>query len=516
MAIFTGTDANDSYLATTEGDNAIGLAGNDTLYGNSGSDTLNGNADDDLLFADSLTQTAGGNDSMFGGQGNDTLVGARFGFSADSLSGNRGKDLLIASTNGGNTLFGGQGSDTIYGSIQNGNIQNGDLGNDLLIAGRGSDRMLGADGNDTLIGGTGNNDMFGEDGDDVFQFFTAIAGDLTTFTGAEQVIRDRGGFGGSDTINDFSTGDTIDISELDRNAKVKVSTNSAGAAVIEITGTAGGSLGNSQPATNTITVVGLTREQLLSPGSQNLAVNGQFITSVDTANTNTTSTFTVGNGRAGGDIQGKILVGSKTADSFSPSSGLATSVNGFKLLTTNNDDVLTGNDGSDFMDGGAGNDSIDGGNGDDTLVGNIGIDTLTGGNGTDFFRFINFTPGEVDEITDYIPTSLLRGPGVPADIIQISASGFGGGLVAGGLFGTNFSVSIGIGQPNPNLVVPVGIAAFYFDLSNGGGVYFDRDGGGTGTNFVKFARLLDLPLISFPLTGGTPGIGGLPAVEIVA
>ncbi|NJL42613.1 MAG: hypothetical protein HC935_02975 [Pseudanabaena sp. SU_2_4] len=99
--------------------------------------------------------------------------------------------------------------------------------------------MLGGDGNDTLIGGKGNNEMFGEDGDDEFQFFTAVPGDLTAFTGAEQVVRDRGGFGGSDSIYDFTTGDTINISELDRNASVKVTTKSAGAAVIEITGTAG-------------------------------------------------------------------------------------------------------------------------------------------------------------------------------------------------------------------------------------------------------------------------------------
>jgi Ca2+-binding RTX toxin-like protein len=516
MAIFTGTVANDSYLATTEGDGARGLAGNDTLIGNSGSDTLNGNADDDLLFADSFTQTAGGNDSLFGGQGNDTLVGARFGFSADSLGGNRGKDLLIASTNGGNTLFGGQGNDTIYGSLSNGNIMNGDLGNDLAIAGRGNDRMLGGDGNDTLIGGKGNNEMFGEDGDDRFQFFTAVLGDITAFTGEEQILRDRGGFGGSDTIYDFSTGDTIDISELDRNATVKMTTNSAGAAVIEITGTAGSSLGDSQSATNTITVVGVTREQLLAPGSQNLAINGQFITSVNTANTDTASTYKVGNGASGGDVQGKILIGTNIGDSFSPNSGIATSANGFKLLTTNNDDVLTGNDGSDFMDGGAGNDSIDGGAGADTLVGSTGIDTLTGGGGTDFFQFVNFTPGEIDEITDYIPTPLLGGPGAPADVIQISAAAFGGGLIAGGQPVANFSISVGLGQPNPGLVVATGIPAFYFDLSNGGGVYFDLDGGSTGTSFVKFARLLDLPLISIPVTGGTPAIGGIPTIEIIA
>jgi Ca2+-binding RTX toxin-like protein len=427
------------------------------------------------------------------------------------LGGNRGKDLLIASTNGGNTLFGGQGSDTIYGSLSNGNIMNGDLGNDLLIAGRSSDRMLGGDGNDTLIGGKGNNEMFGEDGDDEFQFFTAVPGDITLFTGEEQIIRDRGGFGGSDSIYDFTTGDTINISELDRNASVSVTTNSAGAAVIEITGTAGSALGDSQPAANTITIVGVTREQLLSPGSQNLAINGQFITSVDTFNTETISTFIVGNGASGGNIQGKVLTGTATADSFSPNSGIATTANGSKLQTTANDDVLSGNSGSDFMDASAGNDSIDGGAGADTLVGNTGADTLTGGDGNDSFRFVNFTPGEVDVITDFTPDSLIAGGGSNTDTLEISASAFGGGLVAGGTLFSDFAGVLGIGQPNANVPPTDFLPTFYLDIVNGG-VYFDRDGAGTGTSFIKFATLVDYPIASIPPLS----ISNLPNIEIVA
>ncbi|WP_019500172.1 calcium-binding protein [Pseudanabaena sp. PCC 6802] len=495
MAVFTGTDANDNYLATTEGDNARGLRGDDTLIGNVGKDTLNGNADNDLLFADSLTQTAGGNDSLFGGQGADTLVGARFGFSADSLGGNRDGDLLIASTNGGNTLFGGQGNDTIYGSVANANTMNGDIGDDVVIAGNGNDRMLGADGNDTLIGGRGNNDMFGEAGNDQFQFFTAVPQDLVAFTDAEQVVRSRGGFGGSDTIFDFATGDTISISQLDRNATVTVETNSAGAAVITITGTAS----DGTPANQTITVVGVTKDQLLAPGAQLLAVNGNFITTNDTVNTGdgSKSIFTVGDGQPGANIGGKNLVGSPTADTFTDDPTAATTADGIQLVTTVNDDTLTGNAGDDFMSGSAGNDIIRGNSGRDTLVGNTGSDTLTGGSGTDFFRFVNFNPGEIDVITDY------RGSveGTPEDFIQVSAAAFRGSLVAGQKAGAaapaNFFFASGAGGVEGiNSAAPIGTSAFFYDTV-GGGVYFDQDGGGTGTRYVQFIQLSPVPAPGF-------------------
>jgi Ca2+-binding RTX toxin-like protein len=502
MAIFTGTDANDSYLATSDGDNARGGRGDDTLIGNSGRDTLNGNADNDLLRADSATQTAGGNDSLYGGQGNDTLIGAQFGFSADSLGGNRGQDLLIASTNGGNTLFGGQGDDTIYGSLSNGNTMNGDFGNDVLIAGRGTDRMLGGDGNDTLIGGTGNNDMFGGVGNDQFQFFTAIDGDITLLTGAEQVIRARGGFGGSDVINDFSTGDTISISQLDRNATVSVTTNSAGAAVIAITGTSS----DGQPTNGqTITLVGVTRDQLLAPGAQLFAINGSFITTNDTVNDGAGgSVFTVGNGTSGSGIKGVNLFGSPTPDSFSDNPLVATSANGILLQTTVNDDTASGGAGDDYMFGGAGNDILNGGDSSldplsgnrptntapgvgDTLIGGTGFDTLTGNGGTDNFVLDIFQPGVIDTIADYKPATEF-------DRILISAAGFGGSLIAGqtasGASPTSFFVTTGVGgvegQNAP--AANIGTSTFFYDKA-GGGLYFDRDGGGTGTTFTQVAQI---------------------------
>jgi Ca2+-binding RTX toxin-like protein len=502
MAVFIGTAANDSYTATPEGDDGRGLGGNDTLIGNSGRDTLNGNFDNDLLLADSNASTAGGNDSLFGGQGNDTVVGARFGFSGDMLLGNRHDDLLIASTNGGNTLFGGQAEDTLYGSVSGSNVMNGDIGHDLLIAGLGGDRMLGGEGNDTLMGGAGSDNMFGETGADEFQFFSAVPTDLSIFIGPEQVVRSRGGFGGGDTIFDFSTGDRIAISQLDRDATVSITTNSAGAAVITVAGTAS----SGQPANQTITVVGVTRDQLLSPGAQLLSVNGSFITSIDTVNTGDTSVFTVGGG--GDGIHGVSLVGSPTADSFSPDPGVATTAGGILLRTTVNDDILAGNGGDDFMDGGAGNDSINGGDGSDILIGNAGADTLTGGAGGDFFRFVNFTPGEVDVLTDY--NDVPQG-----DQIQISAAAFGGSLVAGQtgspfpVLPFNFGLVVVAGAlEGINAATPIGISTVGYDSTNGG-LYFDRDGGGLGTTFERFAQLSPVPGAL-----GAPNVPG--AYDIIA
>jgi hypothetical protein len=43
-----------------------------------------------------------------------------------------------------------------------------------------------------------------------------------------------------------------------------------------------------------------------------------------------------------------------------------------------------------------------------------------------------------------------------------------------------------------NAATPIGISTFGYD-TNGGGLYFDRDGGGTGTTYELFAQLSPVP-----------------------
>jgi Ca2+-binding RTX toxin-like protein len=155
-----------------------------------------------------------------------------------------------------------------------------------------------------------------------------------------------------------------------------------------------------------------------------------------------------------------------------------------------NDDTLAGNGGDDFMDAGAGNDQISGGNGDDTLIAGSGADTLTGGDGADLYRFTNFTPGEVDVIIDFFGALPI------GDRIEISAKAFGGSLIAntdGNISTSNgFFVELtGSGVPSIS-TAPIGTSEVYYD-SGFGGLYFDRDGAGTGTGFVQFAKFSPVP-----------------------
>ena len=142
-------------------------------------------------------------------------------------------------------------------------------------------------------------------------------------------------------------------------------------------------------------------------------------------------------------------------------------------LPTSGDDHINGGGGNDFLAGLAGNDVINGGSGSDTLIGGPGNDTLTGGGGHDTFVF-NFSSDGVDTIKDFWSK----------DILQISASGFGGGLIAGA---------------KPSLVSVSDVAAAdhsgshgYFIFDNAGAdagtLYWDPTGG-TSEDAIAFAKL---------------------------
>ena len=80
-----------------------------------------------------------------------------------------------------------------------------------------------------------------------------------------------------------------------------------------------------------------------------------------------------------------------------------------------------GGAGDDQLLGGDASDNLQGGDGNDLLTGGMNSDWLTGGDGNDIFYYQNPNEGG-DHITD------LNGG---FDRIQVSAAGFGGGLVAG-------------------------------------------------------------------------------------
>jgi Ca2+-binding RTX toxin-like protein len=126
-------------------------------------------------------------------------------------------------------------------------------------------------------------------------------------------------------------------------------------------------------------------------------------------------------------------------------------------------DTLLGNSGNDTLAGGLGNDSLSGDAGNDTLIGGPGADTLKGGAGLDTFFYLAGTEGG-DRIQDF---------NVADDTIQISASGFGGGLMQGQplVAGVTF-----ISNNTPS--APTSAGTFLYD-ADGHDLLFDVDGSGS-------------------------------------
>ena len=114
-----------------------------------------------------------------------------------------------------------------------------------------------------------------------------------------------------------------------------------------------------------------------------------------------------------------------------------------------NGDTFTANGGNDIILAGGGTDTVYGGNGDDIIVGGSGSDTLWGNAGADHFRYTatgdggaNFSQAGADLIKDF---NMAEG-----DVIEISASAFGGGLVAGndatGIFNSSANNNFGANE----------------------------------------------------------------------
>ncbi|MBK9080692.1 MAG: hypothetical protein IPL88_00775 [Rhizobiales bacterium] len=139
---------------------------------------------------------------------------------------------------------------------------------------------------------------------------------------------------------------------------------------------------------------------------------------------------------------------------------------------------LTGNGGNDRLTGRAGNDILEGGAGNDRLVGEQGLDAMTGGEDADTFVF-NLAPaaGGLDRITDFAGGT---------DKLEIDASQFGGGLVAGGV------VNLVSGSAPTSTGFAGGV--FHYDTDDGF-LYWDADGQGAGAR-VSIVRLQNLPTLT--------------------
>jgi len=216
--IIYGNEGNDFINCGSGDDFSDGSVGNDFLSGEDGADVLYGNGGKDQLLGDD------GDDELFGGSGDDTLFG---GDGNDRLNGQGGKDTLIGGA--GNDIYiisspadsvieaSEGGDDTIQSFVScqlPAQVENLTLSGKKTINGQGNSRnniiqgnaarnnLQGEGGNDTLIGGGGQDILTGGSGADRFVFKTKKDG--------------------VDQITDFSSVDTIGLSNSDFNQNFRV------------------------------------------------------------------------------------------------------------------------------------------------------------------------------------------------------------------------------------------------------------------------------------------------------
>jgi hypothetical protein len=94
--------------------------------------------------------------------GDDIIISSTQG---EVINGNAGNDRIYGVA-GNNFLRGGKGEDFIMGGIGD-DILNGNFGKDTVFGGSGNNLIRGGQGNDYLIGGDGNDTLIGDFGADV-------------------------------------------------------------------------------------------------------------------------------------------------------------------------------------------------------------------------------------------------------------------------------------------------------------------------------------------------------------
>jgi Ca2+-binding RTX toxin-like protein len=155
--------------------------------------------------------------------------------------------------------------------------------------------------------------------------------------------------------------------------------------------------------------------------------------------------------------------GQQATDSFTYVSAATTHTVTMTINGVGSDTLFTGTAGANTLVGGTGN---------DTLVGGPANDTLTGGAGHDTFVF-NAPSDSVDTITDF---SHAQG-----DVIDISAIGFGHGLVADQSVSLVTATSIGTANH-------VGSDGDFIFIASTGNLYWDATSG-SGTDAILLATL---------------------------
>jgi Ca2+-binding RTX toxin-like protein len=474
-----GTAAGDNIYAGSGNDELSGGAGQDYINGGAGNDTIEGGTGNDELYAD------GGNDIINGGAGDDLAYGLA---GEDEINGGAGNDTV---SGGGDNdkVYGGAGNDDVYGGAAN-DLLDGGAGQDYIEGGEGNDTILGSNGNDTILGGSGNDYLHGGNGNNNLDGGTGD--DILDESGAGTGLNALVGGSGSDTYGVYNSGTVITENVNEGNDSVWTMVNYTLAENVESLYLVGSITGIGNDGSNVISGYGFGDNSIFGLGGDDVLYGGE---GSDYLNGGTGSDYL--NGGTGSDVLDGSG-GGASLDTFAGEAGNDTYgvYNSATIIIENagegNDSVWTavnytlaanvehlylvgdvtgiGNAENNTIFGfGTGNNIIDGGAGNDNLFGGAGSDTFI------------LSKTSTDSIGDFA---------VGSDKLQISASTFGGGLVAGILSG---------GQLLSGSTVGAGSATnaaqrFLYNTTTGA-LYFDANGSAAG-NGVQIATLATQPGIS--------------------
>ena len=365
---------------------------------------------------------------------------------------------IIYGTTNSETLSGTDSSDKIFGQAKGGN-EDSPSGNDTLYGKKGNDELYGGTGRDTLNGGAGVDTLVGGKGDDTYIV------DSTT-----DIIKEYEN-GGEDTVISsvsYTLGDWLNNLTLTGNQSIN--------------GT-GNSLNN--------IIKGNVGDNILKGGAGNDNIDG--------VGGNDTIYGEDGNDTLYNGMSGKLYGGSGNDNIRIEIGGYIDGGSGNDTLEGGESSVYggTGNDSliGDYcyLNGGAGDDTLravitawmEGGNGRDTLIGSGGAGDS---NGQDYFAF-----NTLAEAGDTIKNFVASGDSESRDLIVISASGFGGGLIAGGEDTPGGSV-LAAEQFTIGTKAADASDRFIYNNTNGA-LFFDLDGTGS-TAAVQLATLTGAPGIT--------------------
>lgn len=424
----------ENVTGTFFGDVIVGNTGDNVIIGGQGGDRMSGGGGNDTYWVDNFSDTVieGANagydvvhsyvDFTLGANIEDLVLEG----SGNIYGGGNALDNTIYGNSGDNSFNGGGGVDTFYGGAGN-DIYFVDNAADFVSeesSGPGTDdggtdlvyttvsimlnpyienlTVLSFDGNFVLGGNEANNIIIDSTSD------SGGAGHNTLY-----------GFGGDDSLQAFSTTDTLYGGAGNDNYFLYGANETASEQMVS--GTDDGGTDTIFVGANWTLGAGFENLSLLGVGNFNGTGNG--LTNIIIGN----SGNNVLDGQAGADtMQGGLGDDFYYVDSqgdvcdesggggtdqvyASVSYALVSGIENLNLMGAGNtlgignsgNNIIIGNGGANSLTGNDGNDTLNGGAGTDSLTGGLGNDTLTGGTSVDKFIFSAAALNGLDHIADF-------------------------------------------------------------------------------------------------------------------